>query len=118
MHELKSWLKLPCQKEAYGSHIYLKQLGLSSQEATKNCIKLGKCHWKNALGACNQLRPQNINLQDWKYTSFVVFVGYSHSIRRHNAMCTDELVADVAKNIGLKFQFSSWFSIHLLLHQL
>ena len=74
--------------------------------------------WENTFGACNQLGLQNINLQDWKYTSFVVFVGYSQSNRRHNAICTDELVADVAENIGLKFQFSSWFSIHLLLHQL
>ena len=33
-------------------------------------------------------------------------------------MCKDELVADVVENIGLKLQFSSWFSIHLLLHRL
>ena len=65
-----------------------------------------------------KLRPRNINWQDWKYTSFVVFVGYSQNIRRHNAMCRDELVADVIKIIGLKLQFSSWFSIHFLLHRL
>ena len=47
-------------------------------------------------------RPRNINWHDWKYTSFVVFVGYSQNIRRHNAMCRDELVADVVESIGLK----------------
>ena len=54
-----------------------------------------------------QIRPRTINWQDWKYTLFVVFVGYSQNIRRHNAMCKDELVADVVENIGLKLQFSS-----------
>ena len=39
-------------------------------------------------------------------------------VQRHNAIRTDELVADVVENIGLKLQFSSWFSIHLLLHRL
>ena len=43
--------------------------------------------------------------EDWKYTSFVDFVGYSQNIQRHNAMCRDELVADVVENIGLKLQF-------------
>ena len=58
---------------------------------------------------CSQgiIRPRNINWQDWKYTSFGVFVSYSQNIRRHNAMCRDELVADVVKKIELKFQFSS-----------
>ena len=64
------------------------------------------------------LRPRNINWQDWKYTSFVVFVGYSQNRQRHNAMCRDEPVADVVENIGLKLQFSSWISILLLLHRL
>ena len=41
---------------------------------------------------------QNINCQDWKYTLFVVFVSYSQNVRRQNAMCRDELVADVAKD--------------------
>ena len=64
------------------------------------------------------IRPRNNNWQDWKYTSFVVFVSYSQNIRRHKAMCRDEHVVDVVDNIGLKLRFSSWFSIHLLLHQL
>ena len=38
-----------------------------------------------------QIRPRTINWQDWKYTLFVVFVGYSQNIRRRNAMCRDEL---------------------------
>ena len=62
-------------------------------------------------------RLQNINGGDWKYTLFVVFVSYSQNIRRHNAICRDEFVADVIW-IGLKLQFSSWFSIHLILHKL
>ena len=48
----------------------------------------------------------------------MVFVRYSKNIRRHNAICRDEVVADVVENIGLKLKFSSWFSIHLPLHQL
>ena len=48
----------------------------------------------------------------------MVFIGYSQNIWRYNAMCRDELVADVVGNIGLKLKFSSWFSIHLLLHRL
>ena len=63
------------------------------------------------------LRPQNINWQDWKYTSFVIFIRYSQSIRRHNVICRDKLVADVVENIGLKLQFLSWFSIHFVLHR-
>ena len=51
------------------------------------------------------MRPRNINLQDWRYTSFVDFIGYSQNIRRHNAMCRDELVADVVENIGLILNF-------------
>ena len=46
-----------------------------------------------------------VTTEDWKYTSFVDFVGYSQNIQRHNAMCRDELVADVVENIGLKLQF-------------
>ena len=33
-------------------------------------------------------------------------------------MWRDELVADDLENIGMKLQFLSWFSIHLLLHRL
>ena len=39
-------------------------------------------------------------------------------IRRQNAIRRDELVADVVENIRLKLQYSSWFSIRLLLHRL
>ena len=42
--------------------------------------------------------------QDWKYTSFVIFVNYSQNIRRHNLIYRDELVADVVENIGMKLQ--------------
>lgn len=31
--------------------------------------------------------------------------GYSQNIRRHNAMCRDELVAEVVENIVLKLDF-------------
>ena len=63
------------------------------------------------------LRPQNNNWQDWKYTSFVIFIRYSQSIRRHNVICREKLVADVVENNGLKPQFLSWFSIHFVLHR-
>ena len=52
------------------------------------------------------LKSRNIYWEDWKYTSFVVFVCYSQNIRRNNAICRDELVADIVDKIGLKFQFS------------
>ena len=55
------------------------------------------------------IRLQYINWQDKKYTLFVVFVDYSQNIPLQNAMCRDELVADVVENIGLKLQFISWF---------
>ena len=29
------------------------------------------------------IRPRNINSQDWKYTSFTIFIRYSQNIRRH-----------------------------------
>ena len=31
------------------------------------------------------IRPRNINWQDWKYTSFSVFIRHSQNNRRHNA---------------------------------
>ena len=34
----------------------------------------------------NCLWPRNINWQDWKYTSFVIFICYSQNIQYHNAM--------------------------------
>ena len=74
------------------------------------------CNGYNLL--FNVIRPRNINWQEWKYTSFVVFVGYSQNIWQHNTMCRDELVAGIIENIGLTLQFSSWFSIHLLLYRL
>ena len=60
-----------------------------------------------------EIRPQNINWQDWKYTSFVIFIFYSRNIKHHSAMGRDKLVAEVVENIGLKIPISSRFSIHL-----
>ena len=57
------------------------------------------------------LRPRNINWQDWKYPSFVIFIGHSQNTRRHSAM----LVAVVVENIEWKFPFQSWVSILLCL---
>ena len=31
-----------------------------------------------------KIRPQNINWQDWKYTSFSIFIRHSQNMRRHN----------------------------------
>ena len=31
------------------------------------------------------VRPRNINWQDWKYTSFSIFITHSQNMRRHNA---------------------------------
>ena len=64
------------------------------------------------------IRPRNINRQDQKYTSFVVFICHSqkHSTSQFNgrsltcAMCRDDLVADIVENIGLslfKVEFQS-----------
>ena len=35
------------------------------------------------------IRPRNINWQDWKYTSFVIFICYSQNIQRHSAIGRD-----------------------------
>ena len=37
----------------------------------------------------------------------MVFVGYSQNIQRHNAMCRDELVADVVENSNFQVDFQS-----------
>ena len=55
------------------------------------------------------MRPRNINWQDWKYTSFAIFIRHSQSMQWTNT----NLMADVVENIGLKFRFLSLFSIHL-----
>ena len=65
--------------------------------------------WLNFQIGTLYIRLRNIYWQDWRYTSFTVFFGYSQNILRHNAMCRHELVADVVENIGLK---------HLHLHRL
>ena len=39
---------------------------------------------KFILGKLEPIKPRNINWQDWKYTSFVVFIRHSQNIRRHN----------------------------------
>ena len=36
-----------------------------------------------------QIRPRNINWQDWKYTLFVIFICHSQNIQRHCAMGRD-----------------------------
>ena len=61
------------------------------------------------------LRPWNIN---WQVYIVCDFRRLQSKHWRHNAMCRDELVADVLQNIGLKLQFSNWFSTYLLLHRL
>ena len=50
------------------------------------------------------IRQRKINWQDWRYTSFVVFVRYSQNIRRHNTTCRDKLVADVIKKHWIETQ--------------
>ena len=62
--------------------------------------------WLNFQIGTLYIRLRNIYWQDWRYTSFTVFFGYSQNILRHNAMCRHELVADVVENIGLKFIFN------------
>ena len=74
------------------------------------CVIMTK---RKTFQECN-ISSQNINCQDWKYTSFVVFVRYGQNIRHHNAIPRDGHVADIVKIIGLKLQFSSWFSIHYI----
>ena len=38
------------------------------------------------IGLIDLCFTRNINWQDWKYTSYVVFVRYSQNIRRQNAI--------------------------------
>ena len=64
------------------------------------------------------IRPQNINLQDWKYRSSVVFIRHSQKIRRHNVLVNSNFMTDVIANIGLKqFQSSFTCTISLVLHE-
>ena len=63
---------------------------------------------------CRKIRPRNIiNWQNWKYTLFLSQLN----IRRHNELANTDFMADVVKNIGLKLQFQSSFSILLILHK-
>ena len=59
-----------------------------SREKHFQIFKIVKC----------SIRQRNINWQDWKYASFVIFIGHSQSIRRHNAVGRDKLVAEVVEN--------------------
>ena len=76
-----------------------------------SCLLLSN---KRPLLCIAPLRQQNIKEQDWKYISFMIFLCYSQTIRRHSAMGRDLFnVANVVENIGLKFRFHREFSIHL-----
>ena len=59
---------------------------------------------------CSQgiIRLRNINWQDWKYTSFGVFVGYSQNIRRHNAICAE---TNLLRTLSKKLDWNSNFQV-------
>ena len=63
---------------------------------------------RDVMRICNESQ-RNINIHRSWFSSVTV---------KTNATCREKLVADVVENVGLKLQFSCWFSIHLLLHQL
>ena len=52
------------------------------------CAKLSTLYEKN-ISIDTSVRPRNMNWQDWKYTSFVIFICHSQNIRRHSAMGGD-----------------------------
>ena len=56
------------------------------------------------------LRLRNINLQDWKYTSFVIFIRHSQNIQQHSGMGGDWLVADVV--VQSRFSFHLFYAIN------
>ena len=49
----------------------------------------------------------NIHISPRKIGIYMHRLLYSQNIRRYNAVCRDELVADVVENIGLKVDFQS-----------
>ena len=54
----------------------------------------------------DNIRPRNINWQDWKYASFVVFVCYSKNIRRHHAT---NLLRTSSKTLDWNSTFTSHY---------
>ena len=56
---------------------------------------------KHPFYTCHYAFKTNVNLQDWKYTLFKVFIPHSRNMRRHNA----NLMEDVVENIRLKVLF-------------
>ena len=53
-----------------------------------------------------ELRPRNINWQDWKNTSFVIFISYSQGTQRHSAVSEEfRTCCGLVESIGLNFNF-------------
>ena len=87
-----------------------------------------QCGYLTYTSASDNYRALNsvISMTKWLFWSYLIRKTgkirnihrfrrfYSQNIRRHNAMCRDELVAEVVENI----ENETWFPIHLLLHRI
>lgn len=67
----------------------------------------------NSFGKISEILgwfSRNINWQeDWKHTSFVIFICFNKNIWRQSAMGGDSFVADVVENIRLNSYFKVLF---------
>ena len=53
-----------------------------------------------------ELRPRNINWQDWKNTSFLIFISYIQGTQRHSAVSEEfRTCCGLVESIGLNFNF-------------
>ena len=51
-----------------------------------------------------ELRPRNIKWQDWKNTSFVIFISFSQGTQRHSAVGEEcRTCCGLVESIGLNF---------------
>ena len=64
------------------------------------------------------VRPRNINLQCWKYSSFVVSICHNQTIWRHNELSEYKRYGGRRRKHWIEIQFQSSFSIRLILHKL
>ena len=67
--------------------------------------------WKCTELCWRSFRPQNINWQDRKYISFLVFIRHSQNIRRHNTMGEFKLYGGRRRKHSLWILFRS-FILH------
>ena len=98
-----------CFTTTWGSVWSSSSVPCSGRTRTFNLFKTMQSKFHNKLHI--HVRPLNINWKDWKYSSFMVFIHHKHQTSQYELSEYKLYMADVVKNIGLKLQFQSSFSI-------